>query len=123
MVNFLPARIAGGLMILASYLWGFNGRNAARIYGRDKRNHESPNSAHTEAVMAGALEIQLAGDAWYFGELHKKPTLGDPIRPVEPEDVPRANRLMYGTALLALLAAALIRGGVIAALWLNGLLL
>ena len=73
--------------------------------------------------MAGALEIQLAGDAWYFGELHKKPTLGDPIRPVEPEDVPRANRLMYGTALLALLAAALIRGGVIAALWLNGLLL
>ena len=122
-VNFLPARIAGGLMILASYLWGFNGGNAARIYGRDKRNHESPNSAHTEAVMAGALEIQLAGDAWYFGELHKKPTLGDPIRPVEPEDVPRANRLMYGTALLALLAAALIRGGVIAALWLNGLLL
>lgn len=112
-VNFLPARIAGGLMILAGYLWGFDGKNAARIYRRDKKNHESPNSAHTEAVMAGALDIQLAGDAWYFGELHRKPTLGDPIRPVEPEDIPRSNRLMVGTAFLALVAGAVLRAIVV----------
>lgn len=112
-VNFLPARIAGGLMILAGYLWGFDGKNAARIYRRDNKNHESPNSAHTEAVMAGALDIQLAGDAWYFGELHRKPTLGDPIRPVEPEDIPRSNRLMVGTAFLALVAGAVLRAIVV----------
>ncbi len=112
-VNFFPARIAGGLMILAGYLWGFDGKNAARIYRRDKKNHESPNSAHTEAVMAGALDIQLAGDAWYFGELHRKPTLGDPIRPVEPEDIPRSNRLMVGTAFLALVAGAVLRAIVV----------
>ncbi len=53
-------------MILAGYLWGFDGKNAARIYRRDKKNHESPNSAHTEAVMAGALDIQLAGRRLVF---------------------------------------------------------
>ena len=56
-----------------------------KIYLRDRRKHASPNSAQTEAVMAGALDIRLAGDAWYFGELHKKPYIGDPIRKVEIE--------------------------------------
>mgnify|MGYP002800870908 FL=1 len=93
-VNFLPARLAGCLMIFASGLCGMDQKNAWKIYRRDRKKHASPNSAHTEAVMAGALDIQLAGDAWYFGKLHKKPTLGDPIRPVEAEDIPRANRLM-----------------------------
>lgn len=70
-------------------------KNAAKIYKRDRRNHASPNSAQTEAAMAGALDVQLAGNAYYFGKLYEKPTIGDPIRPVEPEDIKRANRLMY----------------------------
>ncbi len=49
--------------------------------------------------MAGALDVQLAGNAYYFGKLYEKPTIGDPIRPVEPEDIRRANRLMYATAI------------------------
>ena len=52
--------------------------------------------------MAGALEIQLAGNAYYFGKLYEKPTIGDSLRPVEPEDIRRANRLMYATAVLSL---------------------
>ena len=72
-----------------------NGKNAFRIWRRDRRNHKSPNSAQSESACAGALGVQLAGDAWYFGELHHKPTIGDALRPVEPEDIPRANRLMY----------------------------
>ncbi|MDO4616953.1 MAG: adenosylcobinamide-phosphate synthase CbiB [Lachnospiraceae bacterium] len=112
-VNFIPARLAGLLMILASFLCGFNGKNANRIFWRDRRNHASPNSAYTESVMAGALEIQLAGDAWYFGVLHKKKTIGDPIRPVEAEDIPRSNRLLYGTAILSLLVFGLIRAGIL----------
>ena len=58
--------------------------------------------------MAGALNVQLAGDAWYFGELHKKKTIGDDIRPVKPEDIRRANQLMYATAILSLVIFALI---------------
>ena len=108
-VNFLPARLAGCLMIFASGLCGMDQKNAWKIYRRDRKKHASPNSAHTEAVMAGALDIQLAGDAWYFGKLHKKPTLGDPIRPVEAEDIPRANRLMYAAAAVTLVLAAAVR--------------
>lgn len=107
--NYLPARISGWLMVAASFICGMDGRQAARIYQRDRRNHASPNSAQTEAAMAGALDVQLAGNAYYFGKLYEKPTIGDPIRAVEPEDIRRSNRLMYGTAILGILICLLIR--------------
>ena len=90
-VNFIPARVSAVLMIAASYLTGMDGKNAARIFRRDRFNHKSPNSAQTEAVMAGALDVQLAGDAWYFGKLHKKPTIGDPVREMERLDIRRSQ--------------------------------
>lgn len=62
--------------------------------------------------MAGALGVQLAGDAWYFGTLYKKKTIGDPSRPVESRDIVRANRLLYVTAVLAALLSALLMGGI-----------
>ncbi|MBT9684620.1 adenosylcobinamide-phosphate synthase CbiB [Pseudoflavonifractor sp. MCC625] len=102
-LNFLPARLAGGLMCLSAFLTGFDGPGAIRIFRRDRKNHASPNSAHTEAACAGALRVQLAGPAVYFGRRVEKPTLGDPIHPVEALDILRANRLMYGTAFLSLL--------------------
>lgn len=114
-VNYIPARLAGWLMILGSFLCGLDGRQAKRIYLRDRRNHASPNSAQTESAMAGALGVQLAGDAWYFGTLHKKPTIGDRGRKVEPEDIVRANRLLYVTAVLALLCFGAVRILIVAA--------
>lgn len=108
-LNFLPSRISAWLMILAAAILGMDGKNAKRIYLRDRKNHASPNSAQTEAVMAGALRVQLAGDAWYFGKLYKKPTIGDPFRAVEPEDIVRANRLMYLTSALALAVCVILR--------------
>lgn len=102
LVNLIPARLAGLLMVAAAPLCGFSGTNAWRIFRRDRRNHKSPNSAHTEAACAGALCIQLAGDAYYFGKLVEKPTIGDPVRPVEIQDIPRANRLTTGSAVLGL---------------------
>ncbi len=106
-VNFLPARISALLMTAVAYLSGkeFSGKNAWRIFVRDRYKHASPNSAQTEAVCAGALGIQLAGNASYFGRLVEKPTIGDPLRPVAPEDIARANRLLYGTAFLGEAAA------------------
>lgn len=98
--NYIPSRIAGRFMTAAAFFTGMDGKNSVRIFRRDRRNHASPNSAQTESAMAGALGIQLAGDAWYFGQLYKKPTIGDANRPVEPEDIWRANKLMYGTSIL-----------------------
>ena len=100
LVNYIPARISAYFMILAAFLGGksFHGKRAYRIYKRDNRNHASPNSAQTESVCAGALGIQLAGDASYFGKVVKKPYIGDALRKVEYEDIKRVNRLMYLTA-------------------------
>lgn len=101
-VNFIPARISAYLMIAAAFIGGrqFDGKNAYRIFKRDRFNHASPNSAQTESVCAGALRVQLAGDAVYFGELVKKKYIGDGLREIEYEDIKRANRLMYITAFL-----------------------
>lgn len=99
-VNYIPARLSAYMMILVAYCSGkdYSGKRAFAIWKRDKRKHASPNSAQTEAVCAGALGIQLAGDASYFGRIVKKPYIGDAIRAVEYKDIRRANHLMYGTA-------------------------
>ena len=68
-------------MAAAAVFVSLDAGEAWRIFKRDRYNHASPNSAQTEAVMAGALRVQLAGDAWYFGKLYKKKTIGDDIRP------------------------------------------
>ena len=101
--GFIPARISALLMILASCLLGMDGKNALWIWKRDRRKHASPNAAQTEAVCAGALQVQLAGDAWYFGKKHEKDTIGDPIRNVEPKDILRSEKLMIGTEVLTFL--------------------
>lgn len=103
LANYIPARISGWLMVAAAFLTGMDGKNAAKIYKRDRRNHASPNSAQTEAAVAGALRVQLAGNACYFGKLYEKPTIGDKLREVEPEDIRRANRLLYGASVLSVL--------------------
>lgn len=102
MLNYIPARLSAYLCIFASRFCGsgYDPKEAFRIYKRDCRNHASPNSAQTESVYAGALGIQLAGDASYFGVIHKKPYIGEAKRPAEYEDIKRANRLMYAAAII-----------------------
>lgn len=106
--NFIPSRLAALLLIAAAYIGGFNGKGAVKIFKRDRFNHASPNSAQTESAAAGALDIQLAGNAYYFGKLYEKPTMGDPVKEPEAEDIKRVNKLMYigsftGAAVFALL--------------------
>lgn len=108
-LNFIPSRLTAVLMILSAYILRFNGRGAYKIWRRDRFNHASPNSAQTESVCAGALDVMLAGDAYYFGKLCKKKTIGDDIRPIENEDIRRANSLMYCTAILMLIVSAVVR--------------
>lgn len=114
--NYLPARISAWLMIFAAAICNpfckekYDIKNAIFIYRRDRRNHKSPNSAHTEAVCAGALDIRLAGDASYFGKIVKKPFIGDAKRAVAFADIKRANRLLYQTAFLCELLCLIMLG-------------
>ena len=111
--NFLPSRLAALFWILAAALTGQDGKNAWRIWRRDRRNHASPNSAQTESACAGALDVQLAGPAYYFGEYYDKPTIGDARRAVEPQDILRANRMLFAGAFAALLVGLLLRGSIL----------
>lgn len=111
-LNYLPSRISAWLMIFVAFLGGkrFSGKDAARIYLRDRRKHASPNAAQTESACAGALGIRLAGDASYFGKVVKKPFLGDAVRQVEYEDIKRVNWLMYGMAYFCELLCLFVMG-------------
>lgn len=122
-VNFFPSRLGAYLMIAACALvqiFGkegrpfYNAKNAYRIYKRDRRKHSSPNSAQTESVCAGALQVALSGDNYYFGKLVKKPVIGDAIRPLETEDIKRSNVLLYLTAFLMVLLVTGLRFAVAA---------
>ena len=104
--NFLPARISALLMLFAGILLGMDGKNGWKVFRRDRYNHTSPNSAQTESVCAGLMGLRLAGDAWYHGVLHKKKYIGDPVREIEPEDIPRACKLLYTTAFFGLVVFA-----------------
>ncbi len=106
--NYIPSRISALAMIGAAYIGGLDGKSAARIWKRDRRNHSSPNSAQTESACAGALGVQLGGNAYYFGKLYEKPTMGDPDRKIEGEDINRACRLMYIASIICLCAFELI---------------
>ena len=108
-VNYLPARISPYGMILSSFFLKYDYKNAFKIYKRDRYNHASPNSAQTESVCAGALDIQLAGNAYYFGKLYEKPTIGDNIREINYDDIKKANRLLYCTSFISIVIISIIK--------------
>ena len=110
--NYVPARLAALVLVAVATFCGQSARGAWRIWRRDRRNHTSPNSAQCEAAMAGALGVQLAGPASYFGVLHPKPTIGDALRPVEPADILRANRMLYAGSVAALALLCELRAAV-----------
>ncbi len=112
-VNYIPARLSAVLMIAACPLCRLDGKNARRIFRRDRYKHASPNSAQTESTVAGALGVRLAGDAVYGGVVKKKEFIGDPIREIEPYDITRAGRLMYVASALMLTLGLILRGAVI----------
>ena len=108
-LNYIPSRLTALLMVASAPIFRLDAQNALRIWKRDRRKHASPNSAQTESACAGALHVRLAGDAWYFGELHKKPYIGNDDRPIEAADIRRANRLMYGASVFMLIISSIAR--------------
>lgn len=106
--NFIPSRISAYLMIAASFIIGLDYKSAYRIFKRDRFNHKSPNSAQTESVCAGALNIMLGGSNYYKGILVQKPTIGDNMREIEIQDIKKANKLMYATSIICLIIGVVI---------------
>ena len=111
-VNFIPARITGILIVLASMILGYDYKNSLKIFLRDRKNHSSPNSAHSEASVAGALGVQFGGKVSYFGKEINKPTIGDKIKDFELEDIRKNIRIMYVTSFLSLVMFSVISVGI-----------
>ena len=115
--NYLPSRIAALLWIVSCPLAGGSLKNAWKMWRRDRRKHASPNSAQTESACAGSLGVQLAGPASYFGKLVEKPTIGDALREIEPEDILRTNRMMVVSSVLGLVIGLAIHIGIVFSVW------
>ena len=106
--NYIPARLTGYLIILSSYILKLDYKNSYKIYSRDKYNHSSPNSAHPEAAVAGALGLKLGGAYYYFGKLVEKPTIGDNIKNIDISDVYKTNNILYLVTTLSYLVAVVL---------------
>ena len=109
--NFIPARITGVLIVAASMILRYNYKNSLKIFIRDRKNHSSPNSAHAEAGVAGALGVQFGGRVSYFGKEADKPTIGDKIKDFELEDIKKNIKIMYVASFLSLAIISLIFAG------------
>lgn len=108
-LNYIPSRVSAIFVIVATFFLNLDYKSAFRIWKRDCRNHPSPNSAQTESAFAGALNVQLAGDMYYFGKLYHKKTIGDNIRPIKIEDIKTSNSILYLTSLVSLMFCLLVR--------------
>ncbi len=111
LVNLIPARLAGLLLVAASgFLPGQRMSRAWSIMWRHHGRTQSPNAGWTMSGMAGALGVQLQKvdpDVGY--------TLGEPDRPIEPSDIGRAVQSMYLVGFFGLaiaLAIAYVRGSI-----------
>ena len=109
--NFIPARITGVLIVAASMILRYNYKNSLKMFIRDRKNHSSPNSAHAEASVAGALGVQFGGRVSYFGKEVDKPVIGDKIKDFELEDIKKNIKIMYITSFLSLVIFSLIFAG------------
>ncbi len=99
MANLIPARLTGFIIIFSAFILRLNWRDSWRIMRRDGRNHSSPNSGISEAAVAGALGIQLGGENRYFGEIVRKPAIGDKIKEIDKRDIKKAWVIMFASSL------------------------
>ena len=112
-VNWVPARIAGGLIAAAALaVPGAAPGQAWRIMVRDAPRHSSPNAGWPEAAMAGALGLALLGPRHYEGEAAADEAwLGDGRNDATADDVRRTVWVFAAAcALVAVLTAAIAAG-------------
>ena len=112
--NFCFARLGSWFMLAGGFFLGYNCKAGKKIYLRDRKNHKSPNAGHPESVVAGLLGIELGGDNLYFGQLLKKPTIGDPINVLAIEDIRSTVTIGVASEVVVLVAMLLFSGIIVA---------
>jgi adenosylcobinamide-phosphate synthase len=107
--NFVPARMTAICLAAAASLMLRRGGAALRVCRADAHKHASPNAGFPEAAMAGALGIELGGDAIYEGEVEHRARLGHAERAASVADITSARRLMRLAAALGFCSFAILR--------------
>lgn len=98
--NFIPARIAGILIPLASFIYLKNGYRSFKFFLRDGNKNPSPNSGIPEACVSGALGIQLGGINYYKNKKSEKPLIGDRIKGLDIRHIKESILIAYLTTIL-----------------------
>ena len=102
--NFIPARLSGLLIIpIATFILGMGIKRPLKVFFRDRKNHSSPNSGHSEAVFAGAIGVQFGGKTKYFGKYFEKPTIGDKLEEFQCDDIKKCYRIMFMTSFVGMI--------------------
>jgi adenosylcobinamide-phosphate synthase len=104
LMNFLPARLSIVFLGLGAGMSGMKGLEGLRIAQRDRLKHDSPNSAHAESFVAGALGLRLGGPTLYADGMKSKPWLGDGRAEAGPADIRRTVTLLRVTGWIVLFA-------------------
>lgn len=100
--NFVPARLAGLLFVLAALaLPGASTARAWKTMLRDARKHRSPNAGWQEAALAGALGLALAGPRQYGGQVVDDHWMGDGRREMTADDLAQVLDLYLAAGGLA----------------------
>ena len=107
-LGYIPARITGLLFVVSAFILGYDGKKAWKILRRDASKHPSPNGGWAEATVAGALHIRLGGFNSYFGKVHFREYMGDPIEEIGFDHIMRTIRLMYTDTILFLIICHII---------------
>ncbi len=99
-INFIPARIAGFLVVVSAFVLRYDFKQSFSIILRDRKNIDSPNSGWTEAAVAGALNIRLGGPTPYFGVWHDKPYIGDEKRNLTYKHIEETYLILYTVSVI-----------------------
>jgi adenosylcobinamide-phosphate synthase len=111
--NFIPARVTAVLIAISAALLTGKGMQSLRTLLIDARKHESPNAGYPEAAMAGALGVELGGEAYYGGELESRPRIGYPQMSLDIAALRAARSLMWAATGLMLATLIIMRALVI----------
>ena len=107
-LGYIPARITGLLFVVSAFILGYDGKKAWKILRRDASKHPSPNGGWAEATVAGALHIRLGGFNSYFGKIHFREYMGDPVEEIGFDHIMKTIRLMYTDTILFLIICHII---------------
>jgi len=91
-LNFIPARLSGLLLVVSAYMQRLDGRNAWRIMLSHHKRTESPNAGWPMSAMAGALRVVLEKAGHY--------ALGEANHPLSAGLIRPGLRLVSVSALL-----------------------